>query len=372
MAKPFPTLDLSSLLRPPAGRRQHHNSDSSQLVRMSPPTLESEFDRTPDRISEKYRKRLTELKEGTDFSMLYRLSAEGKLVKVVRRHEFGPIDWAKVTKIEQKPVQIRAKVHILDLTADGKSEEKQTPSHKKNSFSVDAKESPVSKRISSSHSLLAARRLLNTTLSLEYGQSRKKIKPNSSVSEFLEYYKHRYVRHFPKIDLKTGKIDLKTGKIDLKTGKTDLKTGENDVKITVSQLDGPKMGQKAAAMTMKFVKMSGRLGKILGQINETRQKTPFLPLSKTISRIPPSILKPNRQYSKTRPVSPSKPLTFAEIEAKMTETQNSLKPLRQSREKTRKNVVKEMTELSAQLNNTFTAGKRNENSQKDLELLLKD
>lgn len=337
MSLGVPRLDLQKVRKVPSRQHspEHNDSHSTRIPGLSPPPLESPFD--PGHFAHHHQ---ATLQPDKDYKVFYRLSADGKLMKVVRRHEFGPIDWEKLAKLHHKGI-VKPKVHLMDASLDQPTDQKPTTSYQK---SFPDKDPPIVKRVASSEQLLHARRILNTTLSLEYGKSHKRIKTNSSVSEFLEYYKHKYVRQVSQGEKKSG------------------------MKVIISDDPDPPPNQppKPESISLKYVKTNARLGKLLGKIQASRPT--LLPQSTVISslptcgksgaRFPASILKPSLPFSRTRPASPNRSLTFLEIEACVTEAKNSLKPLQQSRENLRRRMVNEMMQLSTQLSQSYQPSSR--------------
>lgn len=327
MSHLVPNLNLSSVhITEPFKRVPTRSSSSSSVACYTPPTLESAFDPLPRQGSSRYRRKLEEMKDGKDYLMLYRLNAEGKMLKVVRRHDFTPINLEKLARIHHNPLRLRAKVR-LNETVEVSQETKQEATHRKNTL---IGEGIVVKRVASSLNLLAAKRLLSTTLSLEYGSDpQKTIKPNSSINEFVEYYQHRYERHLPR----------------------PLPT----LQVTPSVSLPPVHRKNSPILSLKYVKTTKKLGKLLGEIDKTRKgerlahrKADSLgKIEKIMERKASSLWKKDilkQQESILRP-----PLSLPDIEARMNETQQSIQPLKHSQTQQKVQITREMQQLVRQL-----------------------
>lgn len=166
MAHLVPNLNLSSIHITESFKRIPTRFSSSSYT---PPTLESSFDPLPRQGSSISRRKLEKMKDGKDYLMLYRLNAEGKMLKVVRRHDFTPISFEKLARIHHNPLRLRGKVR-LNETIEVSQETKQEATYRKNTIIVGNEV----RRVASSLNLLAAKRLLSTTLSLEYGSDPQK------------------------------------------------------------------------------------------------------------------------------------------------------------------------------------------------------
>ena len=190
MARPVPNLDFSRLhpFRARSTLPQPHSS-TSDIYCLSTPTNDSPL---PPVRPQAPVIPLPAPKLNEDYMLLCRLSADGELVKVVRRHEFGPVDVAKLSRFHYKGMdRLQQRIRLSEPTMDLRSDLHQSISGRRNSQHPDTR---VSTSALYSTNLLAAKRILSTTLSLEYGPDNRKIKVNSSAEDFVEYYKNRNQR----------------------------------------------------------------------------------------------------------------------------------------------------------------------------------
>ena len=222
MAKQIPRLDLvrNHPQRPNTSALLEQSSNSS-IVCVTTPSLDSPLD--PVQVIAPAIP-LPAPKPDEDFVLLYRLSSEGRLLKVVRRRGFGPVDVGQMSRYHHKHLPMPQQRLRLSEPAIGlQPESKRSPTHRRNSCHSDIRTAPQVPRPNStlsSASLMAAKRLLSTTLSLEYGPDHKKIRVNSSAKDFEAYYMHRHQRHVkadplplpPPIKLKDNCSSLPPGK----------------------------------------------------------------------------------------------------------------------------------------------------------------
>lgn len=329
MSQFIPYLDLSKIqvTKPINSRALTRSSRSSSLVRLTPTTLESAFDPVPRQGSSRYRKKLEEMKDGKDYMLLYRLNAEGRLVKVVRRHDFTPVNLEKVKRIHYSSLPWREQGKGGEGTQETRLEPRTEFSRRKSKAAGD---SLVIKRVASSLNILAAKRLLNTTLSLEYGPTdhHKTIKPNSSISEFVDYYQHRYERHFPA-------------------------PAKPLVTISAPVSLPPVERTKSPVVSLKYVKMNRRLGKLLGKIENKREKyekkESVTALEKVLGRKVSALWKKNSlKQMKSRSLHKGS-LSLTDIATEMQDTQAHLPALRLSHIRLKSHITSQLHQLSQQL-----------------------
>lgn len=327
MSHLIPPLNLSSVtVTRPFKRIPTRSSSSSSVACFTPPTLESAFDPLPRQGSSRYRRKLEEMKADRDYLLLYRLTAEGKMLKVVRRHDFPPINLDQLSRIHHKPLRLRAKVKLSETMQEATLDSQAEVSHRKGSLLAAKTEAKEVRRVAPSVHLLAAKRLLSTTLSLDYGsQPQKTIKPNSTVEDFVEYYQHRYERYFPR--------------------------PAPTLQVSVPGTLPPISRNNSPILSLKYVKTSKHLGRLLGQIEMTRKghrKADSLgKLDQMVRRQVSSLWK----TSSFKQLGPSlRPhLSLPELEAQMSTTQQSIPSLKQSQAQIKGKMTREMQLLVQQL-----------------------
>ena len=275
MARPIPRLDLGHTYPLKSDSSVFADqSSSSAVVCITTPSLDSPL--RPEQALAPVIP-LPSPKQDRDFVLLYRLSWEGQLIKVVRRRDFGPVDVGKLSKYHHRPLpMLQQRVRLSEPTIGLQPEGRKSPSPRRNSFHSETKPLPPAQRSNSSLSsvsLMAAKRLLNTTLSLEYGPEHKKIRVTSSAEDFEEYYKHRYQRQVKSNPAPSPQVvkpyrasssavpgkAVKVGKMSKKLRKllVEIEAGRGDIQ-TKSFLQSRKPYRKAKVAKKKPVEGLGR------------------------------------------------------------------------------------------------------------------
>lgn len=281
MAKQIPRLDL--VRTHPVKHDSNMLSElssSSAIVCITTPSLDS-----PPRPVQAIAPAipLPSPKPDRDFVLLYRLSSEGQLIKVVRRRDFGPVDVNKLSRYHHRPLHmVQQRMRLSEPSIGLQPEARKSPTPRRNSFHTEVKPLPQAQRLTpapSSVSLMAAKRLLNTTLSLEYGPHHKKICVNSSAEDFEEYYKHRYQRKvqsgppIPQVakayrasSSVPGQKALNVGKIPMKLRKllVEIEAGRGNIR-TKPYLQSRNLYRKAKTAKKLPVEEFGRTQTDLNQ-----------------------------------------------------------------------------------------------------------
>ena len=252
------------------------------------------------------------------------------MLKVVRRHDFAPINLDQLSRVHYKPLRFRAQVRLSETMQEATLETKAEVSLHKGTLGGEKIATNEVRRVAPSVHLLAAKRLLSTTLSLEYGvQSQKTIKPNSTVEDFVEYYQHRYERHFPR--------------------------AAPTLQVSAPGSLPPISRKNSPMLRLKYVKTNKRLGKLLGEIEMTRKgerlghkKADSMgKLDKMMSRKASSLWKKPTFKQEGSILRPH--LSLSELEAQMAATQQSIPPLKQSQAQIKGEMTRNMQQLMHQL-----------------------